>query len=104
MFKLFGGLVDSNERELKRLKPLVSAINSLEPDFEGLSDAELRGKTDQFKARYRDGEKLDDLLPETFAAVRHGLLSVFDTFPSSWQILLYSLPGSPNNSSYHLTC
>jgi len=70
MVKLFGGLVDSNERELKRLRPLVSAINSLEPDFEGLSDTELRGKTDQFKARYRDGEKLDDLLPETFAVVR----------------------------------
>ncbi len=70
MLKWLGGLVDSNERELKRLKPLVSAINSLEPDFEGLSDAELRGKTDEFKARFEAGSSLDELLPEAFAAVR----------------------------------
>ena len=70
MFKWLGSLVDSNERELKRLQPTVSKINALEPDFELLSDAELRAKTDEFKARYRNGEPLDDLLPEAFAAVR----------------------------------
>ena len=70
MFKWLGGLIDSNEKELKRLQPLVARINSLEPDFEKLSDAELRGKTDEFKARLRDGESLDKLLPEAYAAVR----------------------------------
>ncbi len=70
MLKWLGRLVDSNERELKRVQPLVARVNALEADFGRLSDAELRAKTDQFKARYRDGAKLDDLLPEAFAAVR----------------------------------
>ncbi|MBI3930895.1 MAG: preprotein translocase subunit SecA [Chloroflexi bacterium] len=51
MFKWLGGLIDSNERELKRLEPAVDRINELEPEFERLSDAELRAKTDEFKAR-----------------------------------------------------
>ncbi len=70
MFKWLGGLVDSNEKELKRLQPLVAHINSIEPEFEKLSDAELRAKTDEFKARLKGGESLDELLPEAYAAVR----------------------------------
>jgi len=70
MFKWLGGLVDSNEKELKRLQPLVNRINELEPEFERLSDTELRAKTDEFKARYKAGSSLDELLPEAFAAVR----------------------------------
>ena len=70
MLKWLGSLVDSNEKELKRLEPIVAQINSLEPDFQKLSDAELRAKTDEFKARLKNGETLDDLLPEAFAAVR----------------------------------
>ena len=70
MFKLFGGLVDSNEKELKRLQPNVGRINELESEFEKLSDAGLRAKTDEFKGRLRDGSSLDELLPEAFAAVR----------------------------------
>ncbi|MDM7999947.1 MAG: preprotein translocase subunit SecA [Dehalococcoidia bacterium] len=70
MLKWLDGLLDSNEREIKRLQPLVAKINSLEPEFQRLTDAELRAKTDEFKARYRDRKKLDDLLPEAFAAVR----------------------------------
>jgi preprotein translocase subunit SecA len=70
MFKWLGNLIDSNEREVKRLEPLVDDINTLEPDFERLSDAELKAKTDEFKARLKDGETLDELLPEAFAAVR----------------------------------
>jgi preprotein translocase subunit SecA len=70
MLKWLDGLLDSNEREIKRLKPLVAKINSLEPDFKRLADAELRAKTDEFKARYQDEEELDDLLPEAFAAAR----------------------------------
>jgi len=70
MLKWLGSLVDSNEKELKRLEPIVAQINSLEPEFQKLSDAELRAKTDEFKARLKNGETLDDILPEAFAAVR----------------------------------
>ncbi len=70
MFKWLGGLADSNEKELKHLQPAVSRINELEPEFERLSDDELRAKTDQFKARLKAGSSLDELLPEAFAAVR----------------------------------
>ncbi len=70
MLKWLGGLLDSNEKELKRLQPLVDRINSLEPEFEKLSDTELQAKTSEFKARLENGEILDDLLPEAFAAVR----------------------------------
>jgi len=70
MFKWLGSLVDSNERELRRLQPIVAEINSLEPEFEKLSDAELRAKTEEFKSRLRDGETLGNILPEAFAAVR----------------------------------
>jgi len=70
MFKWLGGLIDSNEKELKRLQPLVGHINSLEPEFEKLTDAELRAKTDDFKARLKDGGSLDELLPEAYAVVR----------------------------------
>jgi preprotein translocase subunit SecA len=70
MFKWLSNLIDSNEKELKRLQPLVSQINSLEPEFEKLTDAELRAKTDEFKARLTDGESLDEILPEAYAAVR----------------------------------
>jgi len=70
MFKWLSNLIDSNEKELKHLHPLVSHINSLEPDLEKLTDAELRAKTDEFKARVADGESLDEILPEAYAAVR----------------------------------
>ncbi len=70
MLKWLGGLVDSNEKQLKKLQPIVEQINQLEPEFEKLSDAELRAKTEEFRARLKDGETLDQLLPEAFAAVR----------------------------------
>jgi preprotein translocase subunit SecA len=65
-----GKLFDSNEREISHLKPLVQQINDLEPQFQGLSDEELKAKTAQFKQRLAEGETTDDLLPEAFAAVR----------------------------------
>ena len=70
MFKWLSNLIDSNEKELKRLQPLVDQVNSLEPEFEKLTDAELRAKTDEFKARLADGESLDEVLPEAYSAVR----------------------------------
>ncbi len=60
----------SNERTLKLLSKTVTEINALEPAMQALSDAELRAKTDEFKERYNKGEKLNSLLPETFAVVR----------------------------------
>ena len=65
--KLFG---THSERELKRIDPLVDKIESLRPAMQALSDEELRGKTKEFKERLANGETLDDLLPEAFAAVR----------------------------------
>ena len=70
MLKWFGNLVDSNEKELRKFQPIADKINSLEADFEKLSDSELRAKTDEFKARLKGGSSLDELLPEAFAAVR----------------------------------
>ncbi len=65
--KLFG---DANERTIKKLRERVAQINELEPKFQSLSLEELRGQRDIFHKRYQDGETLDDLLPEAFAAVR----------------------------------
>ncbi|MGM0475763.1 MAG: preprotein translocase subunit SecA [Pseudomonadota bacterium] len=59
-----------NEREVKRLRRKVERINALESEYEALDDAALRAKTDEFKDRLVGGEKLDELLPEAFAAVR----------------------------------
>ncbi len=70
MLKWLGSLRDSNEKEIKRLEPIVDEINSFDPDFQKLSDAELRAKTDEVKARLNNSETLDDILPEAFAAAR----------------------------------
>ncbi|HXX58742.1 MAG TPA: preprotein translocase subunit SecA [Thermodesulfovibrionales bacterium] len=65
--KIFG---TKNERELKRLWPMVETINSFETRISGLSDSELRDKTTEFRRRLGGGETLDELLPEAFAVVR----------------------------------
>ncbi len=59
-----------NERELNRLQPMVERINRLEPEFQRLSNSDLKSKTAHFKERIDRGEDLDSLLPEAFAAVR----------------------------------
>ncbi len=59
-----------SDKELKELKKITARVNELEPRFQALSDEELREQTDIFKQRYKDGESLDDLLPEAFATVR----------------------------------
>jgi preprotein translocase subunit SecA len=65
--KLFGS---RNDRQLKRMSRVVAQINGMEPDFKALSDEALRAKTDEYRKRLADGETLDGLLPEAFAAVR----------------------------------
>ena len=67
--KLFG---THSEREVKRIRPLVDRIEALRPQMQALTDEELRGKTEEFRKRYQDGETLDDLLVEAYAAVREG--------------------------------
>ena len=59
-----------NERELKRIRPLIEEINSHEQKIRPLSDEELKGMTPQFKQRLEKGEELDSILPEAFTAVR----------------------------------
>ena len=65
--KIFG---DPNLRVLEKLQPIVEQINRFEPDFEKLSDQELKIKTEEFKKRLKEGEGLDQILPEAFALVR----------------------------------
>ncbi|MDX1694586.1 MAG: preprotein translocase subunit SecA [Ketobacteraceae bacterium] len=65
--KVFGS---KNERELKRMRKLVAVINQLEEQYEPLSDDELKAKTQEFRKRLDEGESLDNLLPDAFAAVR----------------------------------
>ena len=72
--KIFGTYSD---RELKRVRPIADKVIALEDDMAKLSDAELRGKTEEFKTRVAGGESLDDLLPEAFAVMRE----------ASWRVL-----------------
>lgn len=65
--KIFG---TENDRKLKKLRPLVEKINGLEPKFEAMTDDALRAQTDVYRDRLKNGETLDDLLPEAFATVR----------------------------------
>ncbi|GAA0200137.1 preprotein translocase subunit SecA [Kangiella japonica] len=65
--KIFGS---RNQRIIKRFSKVVEQVNQLEPEFEALSDEEVKNKTSEFKARLEKGETLDNLLPEAFAAVR----------------------------------
>ncbi|MGD2126597.1 MAG: preprotein translocase subunit SecA [Desulfobacteraceae bacterium] len=75
--KVIKGIFGSkNERELKRMAPIVEAINRLEPQYQALSDAEIQAKTAAFKERLSKGETLDDLLVEAFAAVREASVRV----------------------------
>src|SRR5262245_20342820 len=59
-----------NERDLKRLRPIVGEVNGFEDAFKSLSDDQLRARTVEFRDRLTKGETLDDLLPEAFAVVR----------------------------------
>ena len=72
--KLFG---DYSTKEIKRIKPTVDKILSLEDEYAALSDEALRAKTDEFKKRIADGESLDSILPEAFAVCRE----------ASWRVL-----------------
>lgn len=72
--KIFGS---RNDRTLRRVRKIVEQINRMEPQFEQLSDEELKNKTPEFRGRLEKGEKLEDLLPEAFAVVREASKRVF---------------------------
>ncbi len=65
-----------SQREVKRILPIVDKIEAMGPEYEKLSDEELKAKTSEFKARLEKGETLDDLLPEAFATVREAATRV----------------------------
>ncbi|MCI2048689.1 MAG: preprotein translocase subunit SecA [Lachnospiraceae bacterium] len=76
-----------SQRELKRIQPLVSRIESLHDAMGALSDEELAGKTVEFRKRLADGETLDDLLPEAYAAVREGAKRALGMEPFRVQLI-----------------
>ncbi|HSS90293.1 MAG TPA: preprotein translocase subunit SecA [Streptosporangiaceae bacterium] len=72
---------------LRKLGRFAEQVNSIEEDFQKLSDAELRAMTDEFRQRYADGEALDDLLPEAFATVREAAKRTLGQRPFDVQIM-----------------
>ena len=82
--KLFG---TRSQREIKKLQPTVDKILALEETYKALSEEELKGKTAEFKERLSQGETLDQLLPEAFAAVREAADRVLGMRPYPVQLL-----------------
>ncbi|MFC5337579.1 preprotein translocase subunit SecA [Leucobacter denitrificans] len=74
-------------RTLKKLERLAKTVEDLEPSFEALSDEELRGETEEFRERLENGETLDDLLPEAFAAVREAARRTIGLHPFHVQVM-----------------
>jgi preprotein translocase subunit SecA len=81
---LFGNV---SKKELKKINPIVKKINSLSDEYKALTDAELQAKTPEFKQRLADGETLDDILPEAFAAVREAADRVLGMRPYDVQLI-----------------
>ncbi|MBE6940984.1 MAG: preprotein translocase subunit SecA [Ruminococcaceae bacterium] len=82
--KIFG---TRSAREIKKIQPLVNKILALEEPYSKISEEELRGKTAQFKERLAEGETLDDILPEAFAAIREASWRVLGLKPYPVQLI-----------------
>ena len=82
--KIFGS---QNERNLKRIAPLVDEINQHEPALRKLSDVQLQSKTREFRQRLEHGEAVDDLLPEAFAVVREASIRTLGMRPFDVQMI-----------------
>ena len=82
--KLFGSYSD---REVKKLSPIADQVLALEPEYKALSDEALQAKTGQFRQRLAQGESLDDLLPEAFAAIREAADRVLGMRPYRVQVI-----------------
>ena len=84
LIKIFGS---QNDREIKRLKPMVEQINGLEAKYAALSDADLKQVTPRFKEQIENGASLDDILPDAFAAVREVSKRTLGMRPFDVQVL-----------------
>ena len=82
--KIFG---TRSQREIKKLQPIVDRILSMEEEYGALSEEALKAKTQEFKERYQNGEDLDDLLPEAFAAIREAAWRVLGMKPYPVQLM-----------------
>ena len=82
--KIFG---TSSQREVKAIMPLVEKIEALEDEYKALSDQQLQAKTPEFQQRLKDGETLDDILPEAFAACREAAWRVLGMRPYRVQLI-----------------
>ena len=80
-------LVENDKRELRRLGKIADKVIALESQMAALEDADFPVKTEEYKARYAQGESLDALLPEAFALVREGAKRVLGLFPYKVQII-----------------
>ena len=90
--KVFGTY---SQRELKSIYPIVDKITALEDEYKQLTDAELQAKTPEFKERLANGETLDDILPEAFAAVREACSACVRTGCRSWAASCCTRAASP---------
>lgn len=82
--KIFG---THSDRELKKIYPQVDKIESMSDEYRNLTDEQLKGKTQEFKARLEKGETLDDILPEAFATVREAAWRVLGLYPFRVQLI-----------------
>ena len=82
--RLFG---DSSTKEIKKIEPMVKAVEALEAEYAALSDQQLKDKTPELKARYQQGETLDQLLPEAFAVCREAAWRVLGMKPYRVQVI-----------------
>ncbi len=82
--KIFG---TSSQREVKAIMPLVEKIEALEDEYKALTDQQLQAKTPEFQQRLKDGETLDDILPEAFAACREAAWRVLGMRPYRVQLI-----------------
>ncbi|WP_110928469.1 preprotein translocase subunit SecA [Bacillus massiliglaciei] len=87
MLNILNKVFDPNKREIKRLEKVADQVEALADQISALSDDELRGKTEEFKVRYQNGETVDDLLVEAFAVVREGAKRALGMFPFRVQIM-----------------
>ena len=82
--KIFG---TRSQREIKKIQPTVDKILALEQEYKNLSEEALQGKTGEFKERLAQGESLDDILPEAFAAIREAADRVLGMRPYPVQLI-----------------
>ena len=83
-YKIFGS---SNERQLKKLEPIITQINALEPEIQALSDTDLKKQTNKLKQSLEEGKTLEDILPEAFATVREAAQRAIGLRPFDVQLV-----------------